>query len=1253
MKHSHTFSSVILGTALTLFSFQTFAGPGALVDSPLVVGSSAPPNIMFIIDSSGSMGAVVEESYTSVTDKYDNSVTYIADCGTSVTEIPDGTTISMKFTGSRPNVRYSATNYRVHYSTVGTADTTESTRCFNTTGSYPATLGDSDGNYSGNYLNWYFTYNNTSTSWTASTGSPNIKPGTQTRKVAAQDSLTDLVTSLEATDVNLRIGFAAFGTGAVAEIHNEIKYLDSTQRDSINTNVDGLASTSVGTPLAGVLHSIGRYFIGNAGTAGPAYGSLSSTDITVNTTNGQYTGNLTLHPDTTATTDTASSLFDRSPIYPGTDEGSPIQYWCQNNFSVMLTDGLPRKDDWTIDADLEDYDGDCVGASPACDTLDRKTTYTYDSSTSSDYLDDVAQALFEMDLRPDITDYNGDEAKLNLTSYIIAFADADALSNQLLTDAGDQGGGGGVINASDSATLVDEFSNITNKILATTSSAASVSFNTGTLTSNTALYQSLFTTSRWSGDILAYPVDPSDGAIDFDCTIGDTNCWSAASNLDALASADGRQIITFRSDLDLGADGVRGTTDDTATSNKGVPFVAPADFTSPTTSEISTTMLNDLCAGPDVPLVSTVACTSATTAAKTASQEYIGQMVDYIRGDTTYEDTSTTPIFRTRQSILGDIIHSSSAFIGTPSQNWSSAEATTNKFGITGNRYSDYKTAQAARTKVLYVAANDGMLHALRTENKTTTPAVGDAQGDEMFAYMPAFVFSDTAAEGYHYLATPTYKHKYYLDLSPTATDVYSKVKDTSRADFATAVEDWHTILIGGSRGGEKKGFFALDVTDPENFTEANAADKVLWEFTNSDDADLGYTYSQPTIALTNAIKDGHHRWAAVFGNGYQSDAAAVTNGSSCHAALFIVFLDGGLDGTWVEGTDPDTADYIKLDTLNGATTIGDCNGLSTPALQDTNSDRVLDRVYAGDVQGNMWVFDLSCGGGACGDGDFTFAHGTTASPEPLFTATDIDGTTPQPIMSRPAIAKNTAVVTKSTNEPNLMVLFATGQYHIQDDATGTSKINTVYGVWDAKSVGGGITNDRTTDSDLIEQTISTYLADGITPHLARDPVSLEEFPVRTSSSEVVDYAAKPKPDMGWYADLEPQDASNNLAEERVVVDLQIRSNIVFFNTAIPNARICGAGGEGWLMGFNFVDGAEPSDHVFDANHDGAIDDSDHALSGDVVTGVHINSIPTRSTFVGDYQYTQGSDKSIDKTKVDPGTGLREGRLSWRELRED
>jgi len=1237
MKHIRTVTKTLFTAALTSLSLQAFAGPGTLVTSPLFVNANAKPNIMVLTDTSGSMRHIVPEDGAGAADKYNAATTYISSCGSATmpNDRSSGSPSSLyiRIIGGRPKIAYSRSSSTHYY-----LGTSAGQRCFDSTKEYNASLHADSGTYaagiataiySGNYLNWYFNYNNTSTIWNAS---QRYKPGTDYRMSITRETLKTIVDGL---DDSVRLGIAKLNGSSGARISENIKTLTATNKTTLKSTIDTFAQSG-STPMAEALHQVGRYFMGDTGANDPGNLPTGSTSEVNGETTGTGGNQLTLHPDTAS-----EAKYNRSTVFPtmasNGNQESPVQYWCQNNFVIFMSDGISNADQ-NIPSTLQDYDDDCSGG--GCSTDDKKSSgsYIYDS-TGSDYLDDVAQALFEIDLRPDIDDYDGNEVVNNVRTYTIAFADRDALNNKLLDDSATQGGGQ-YFTSANASELARDFSAATSNILATTSSASAVTFNTSTLGSDTTIYQAQFSTARWSGEIYSFPITPTTGAIEFNCTLNVAqNCWNASTHIDDLAYnastfVDNREIITFNK-----------------ATKKGIAFVTPADFTAPAATELTTTMINDLCAGPDAPLVGGLPCTSATATDKTASQTYLDQMVDYTRGDRTYESISNSPTFRTRQSVLGDIVNANPLFIGTPKLRWPSIEKPSNKFGVTGNRYSDYQTLQKNRISVLYASANDGMLHALRT--KSGGGGIRQKAGDELFAFIPSFVFSDQNNEGLHYLAKPSYTHKYYLDLSPTYSDIYGRVKDSAQANFKTTADAWHTVLIGGSRGAVKTGIFALDVTDPLTITESNAADKVLWEFTNSDDADLSRAYSRPTIALTNAIDgSGLNRWAVIVGNGYQDDngSGTFTTGSTCHAVLYVLFIDGGLDGTWTLGTNPSTADYLKIDTQVGSTTAGNCNGLSTPALADLDRDGILDRVYAGDIQGNMWAFDFTCGGVSCGTSDFKVAYKQGATPKPLFTAKDNQATPAvQPITSKPILARNLAVATSVSNEPNVLVSFGTGQYHASGDSLGTTKINTFYSIWDSGT--GKLTDDRsnTASANLVEQVLTV------------NTTAYGDF--RTTTSNTIDWSKK----YGWYIDLVPQNVTNYDAEERVVVQPAIRYKTLFFNTLIPNAQTCGYGGTGWLMSVDFNTGGAPKTSIFDVDGDGVVDNNDK-VNGNIAVGRQVDGIPASSSFIGDRQYTQTSRSpsigspptpgdpkcgNVDCEDIEIGKGLKEGRLSWRELRPD
>ena len=156
-------------------------------------------------------------------------------------------------------------------------------------------------------------------------------------------------------------------------------------------------------------------------------------------------------------------------------------------------------------------------------------------------------------------------------------------------------------------------------------------------------------------------------------------------------------------------------------------------------------------------------------------------------------------------------------------------------------------------------------------------------------------------------------------------------------------------MLVGGLAGGGQ-GLYALDVTNPDgspdspSFDESNADRILLWEFNDTDDKALGFTYGKPVIR-----KMANGKWAAIVSGGY--------NNSDSKAYLFVIFLDGPKGGvgntTWRPGID-----YIKIPT--GVGSLSTPNGLAPPFAADADGDGLVDFVYAGDLFGNFWKFDVS-----------------------------------------------------------------------------------------------------------------------------------------------------------------------------------------------------------------------------------------------------------------------------------------------------
>lgn len=179
---------------------------------------------------------------------------------------------------------------------------------------------------------------------------------------------------------------------------------------------------------------------------------------------------------------------------------------------------------------------------------------------------------------------------------------------------------------------------------------------------------------------------------------------------------------------------------------------------------------------------------------------------DYLLGSRIQEQPGGT--FRRRGSLLGDIVNSTIVVDGK--QDWGFHGRVPNGSG--GNTYRSYVANKSGSGQAtLLVGANDGFLHAFDADT-----------GAERFAYMPNGVLSKVKS-----LASPNYTHDYFVDGKLTIRDYYNG--------------GWKTVVVGGLGAGGKT-MFALDITDASDFTNTN----VLWEI--KDDVDLGYTYSEPAI---------------------------------------------------------------------------------------------------------------------------------------------------------------------------------------------------------------------------------------------------------------------------------------------------------------------------------------------------------------------------------------------------------------------
>ncbi|GAA5185058.1 type 4a pilus biogenesis protein PilY1 [Niveibacterium umoris] len=482
--------------------------------------------------------------------------------------------------------------------------------------------------------------------------------------------------------------------------------------------------------------------------------------------------------------------------------------------------------------------------------------------------------------------------------------------------------------------------------------------------------------------------------------------------------------------------------------------------------------------------------------------------LNWLRGDATYEGdydaSSGKGGLRARPvTKLGDIVYSSPVLVSTPKDGWPDPT------------YAAFRSAKSSRTGVIYVGANDGMLHGFR-----------ESDGKEILGYVPS--------EVYPYLRTLTeasYPHRAYVD-------GHIQINDAQFSD------GWHTVLVSGLRAGGK-GYFALDVTTP-SFSEGSPGSTVLWEFNSTtDSANIGYSYGRPVIAK---LRNG--KWAAIFGNGY--------NSTSGKAGLYIAYIEAGKSG-WVSGSN-----FRFIDT--GATVGASPNGLSSPAVIDIDGDGTADYAYAGDLYGNVWKFDLT-----------STSMAAWSVSKKLFSAVDTGGKA-QPITTAPEVMLHP--------KGGYMVLVGTGKA-IEDIDMADQSLQSFYGIWDSSSP------DTITRSRMLQHVFT--LTDTETPVNPATGVtySWELRTVDKNTPNWYDPATNPTGQLGWYVDLKEGVSTLAAIGERVIEDPQALNGHVLFVSATPTNDPCNGGGSGWINEMDAITGARLPVPPFDLNEDLKYDDSD------------------------------------------------------------
>jgi type IV pilus assembly protein PilY1 len=864
------------------FAVAMLAGMPAIADDTELLlinpdpSQNPKPNVMFILDTSGSMTTT-----QSTTDPYDSTKTYAGacdpakyywtdvdvtpDCATTNNIIDDGKYVC-EFSMSQINGIGSYTDTMVQWRDGGSSGNGSGPKLWQTlapgyTGEYVECQADNgihgDGTdpsrlwptaetdrsdifendskkglswgsaprnisytvYKGNYLNWKNTPNAVTLSRT--------------------DIMKAVTKKVLSSVNNLNVGLMRFQGNNGGPVILDITDLDSNRQAVI----DAINALPAGgnTPLSEVMYESALFWRGM-----PAhYGTTTYTTLT----------------DPNALASTTPMVYEQ-----------PAWDVCAKNYNVLLTDGAPVQDFDTpgLIANLPNVatvlgyagcDGPVLGNGGQC-------------------MDDVAQylSLYDIDaLTP------GNQL---VNTHTIGFGD-DASDIPILEETALNSGGQAFV-ADDveslTKTLLDIIANINDRTLSF--SAPAVSVNTFNRTQNlNDLYITTFgakAKAHWPGNLKKYRIQ--------DRNIVDVN------DNDAVDPATGFFLDTAHSIWTVG--GADGNDVRLGGAAQQLPTPALRKLYSNYNAGSITQATNQLIPGNGSLLAGDFGLTGA------AGEPTLDVLLAWARGaDVRDEDNNPTTLVR---KVMGDPLHSQPAAIV-------------------------YGGTAASPDVVVYTATNDGYLH-----------AINGADGVELWSFIPRELLSNLTRLYFD----PGSRYKQYgID-----GNVVPVVKDVDRdGTIEPADGDFVYIVFGMRRGGQT--YYAMDVTN-------KTAPSLMW---TADFPESGESWSTPVVARMNiaSVTQNADKAVVVIGGGYDTvhdttDYNATPD--SVGAGIHILDLATGTQ-LWRAGSD--SGAHLQLDEPGREMDRAIPNEVR---VIDLNGDSLADRMYATDLGGQIWRFDITNG---------------------------------------------------------------------------------------------------------------------------------------------------------------------------------------------------------------------------------------------------------------------------------------------------
>lgn len=1107
-RHPHPALPGRLRQFLALACLSTLSQAATIPDVPLHTMTTAEPNIMMVLDDSGSMHwEITPDSYSYFVYPRPDNVYSNSNYTAYVATVDDGYAYNAFARSPQTNPQYY--NPAVTYLPWSTQDGTRWAQATPSAAYHnPAktSVGTRDlTNTNTETARWEYCTSGTNTGCT----SPSASSRTYWPATYFWHNGSGLWDFANYTKIEIKTGNSYSGHGREARTDCSAGVCTYAQEIQNFANWYTYYRSRILTARAG----IGRAFSAQGTRIRVGFGAINKASATIDgkdtrtivrgvrlfssTDRSNFFTDLYEHPIPTSNTPLRRALDDVGTYYSRTDVSGPWSTTpgstggtypaCRQSYTILMTDGY-----WT--------EGDSYGASGDAalnnDGTDGPTitgpdgeSYTYAAKSPfkddrDKTLADVAMYYWKNDLNTGVdnkvpTSLRDPAFWQHMTTFGVGFGvsgevkatDAFAAidDNSTITWPNPVGSNTGKIDdllhasvnsrgdffsAQNPTEFADSLKKVLDNIAKRISSAASVVANSTRLTTQSKVFSATFNTDNWSGELESYSIT-SDG-------LSSTANWQASKKLPVHTA---RKIYT-------------------QVSGAGASFID----------------------------------TNATSIGLSSDE------INYLRGDQSKEQKNSGTL-RNRSSLLGDLVHSSPNY--------------------------------DAITDTVYVSANDGMLHAF---NGTS--------GVEVFAYIPGTILANLKS-----LTLPSYEHKFFVD------------GDITVAGKSTTFLDETYLVATFGRGA--KGLFGLDITDPATFGTGD----VLWEYTDTSDNDVGFMLGKPMVArLDDGSADG--LLAAIVGNGYNSD-----NGN---AVLMIFNLQTG-------------ALIKKIDTG-----VGSDNGLATPGLWDDDGDGFVDYVYAGDLKGNVWKFDLT-GGKTSGWGS---ALKTGSTPKPLFVAKS--GSVLQPITAPITLYRN--YVTDDPNFKKVFLFFGTGSFFRSDDLTDKAT-QTWYGlITDPKSTSESIASDRST---LKQRTI--------TLETTADGKAIRTFSTSTTGDM--------KDKLGWYLDLLP--TSGTQQGERIVSGstmYRFTEPTLIASSIIPVANDPCDMGRGYINALNAFTGASLKETFF-------ILEGYTGVAGSLDLGIGL--VNQAGVLAGNdgKGVTVATGSSGDREDNPIYTGIPpQGRLSWREI---